>query len=216
MAVVLKCNAYAILSDGNNWLKVQDFSGNEGDVVTNVAGYIEGLDLNPVMTVSGFDQSKATVEAQATKMDFAYATYDTMKQLKSNQVIELVGYYKDGYIYQAAKGYGMHIAVSTDNMSGNFAEGQQQHFTGVVTFKEAWTPANGAPARISQDSDDAYTNITFDVTEAGVPTGVNTVKAFNGKDVEAVYNVNGQRVATMGKGVYILRHTDGTTTKVLR
>ena len=216
MAVVLKCDAYAILSDGNNWLKVQDFSGNEGDVVTNVAGYIEGLDLNPVMTVSGFDQSKAIVDAEPTKMDFAYATYDTMKQLKSNQVIELVGYYKDGYIYQAAKGYGMHIAVSTDNMSGNFAEGEQQHFTGVVNFKEAWTPANGAPARISQDSDDAYTNITFDVTEAGTVTGVNTVKAFNGKDVEAVYNVNGQRVATMGKGVYILRHTDGTTSKVLR
>ena len=217
LAVVLKCAGYAIVSDGNDWLKVYNLDAEEGDVVTNLAGTISGLDLNPVLIATASEAvTEPTVQAEPTKIDFEYATYDTMKQIKSNEVIELVGYYKDGYIYQAAKGNGMHIAVSTDNMTGNFAEGQQQHFTGVVTFKEAWTPANGAPARISQDSDDAYTNITFDVTEAGTVTGVNTVKAFNGKDVEAVYNVNGQRVSNMGKGVYILRHTDGTTTKVLR
>ena len=36
----------------------------------------------------------------------------------------------------------------------------------------------------------------------------------NGKEVQGIYNVNGQQVKNPEKGVYIIRFTDGTSTKV--
>ena len=47
-------------------------------------------------------------------------------------------------------------------------------------------------------------------------TAVNEINATGGKQVTGIYNVNGQRVNKDAGGVLIIRHNDGTTTKVMR
>ena len=67
---------------------------------------------------------------------------------------------------------------------------------------------------VSDTTAPASASVTMWV-KSSTRTAITEVNAA-GKQVESIYNVNGQRVNAAGKGVYILRHSDGTVTKVLR
>lgn len=47
-------------------------------------------------------------------------------------------------------------------------------------------------------------------------TGINTVNASGNSDVEAIYDINGNKLNDMQKGINIIRKADGTTIKVLK
>ena len=57
-------------------------------------------------------------------------------------------------------------------------------------------------------------NLEFDAFNASVPTGVTVVNTQEQKEPEGIYNVNGQQVNRTERGIYIIRYTDGTATKV--
>ena len=220
MKVVVSNNAYAIVSDGNgNWLKLTGQSFAEGDVIGNVAGTISGLDLNPVMAVTSYQASEAIVDVAPTSLNLGTIHREALTALKSNEVAYFVGYYnaQTGELcaFSPDHGYGgLHIAMTTDNMTGSIVSGKQQKFTGVVSLKQAWDAPSGAPARVAIDDDQAFENIQIDATSASVATGVEAVKAIDGKEIQGIYNVNGQQVKSADKGVYIIRYTDGTAAKV--
>ncbi|MBP5560506.1 MAG: hypothetical protein J6X70_01695, partial [Muribaculaceae bacterium] len=72
---------------------------------------------------------------------------------------------------------------------------------------------SGAPARASK-TDNGFQNYTMDAISAQISTGVDGIKAIDGKEIQGIYNVNGQQVKNADKGVYIIRYTDGTAAKV--
>ena len=218
MQVVVANNAYAIVSDGDgNWLKLTNASELEqGQVVTNVTGAISGLELNPVMTVTGFVESDNQVEVTTKQLNLGTIHRTALTELKPNEVADFVGYYnaQTSELCAFSSGSGLHIAMATDNMVGEIVAGKQQTITGVVELKAAWDAPAGAPARVAIDDDQAFENIRIDATAASVPTGVETVKAIDGKEIQGIYNVNGQQVKNAQNGVYIIRYTDGTAAKV--
>jgi hypothetical protein len=66
------------------------------------------------------------------------------------------------------------------------------------------------------DGDNALENILFYITdvEALTPTGIDNVAVTGSKQIQGIYNVNGQRVTRPEKGIYIIRYTDGSAAKV--
>ena len=114
---------------------------------------------------------------------------------------------------------GIHLTAFTDYISESAIENKLQKFTGLIQFAEAWdAPArhNGVPARVPIDGDNALENILFYITdvEALTPTGIDNVAVAGSKQIQGIYNVNGQRVTRPEKGIYIIRYTDGSAAKV--
>ncbi len=221
VAVVVAGDAYGIVSDGKgNWLKVtgQEFTANE--VLSQLKGTISGLELNPVMAVSEFvEDSETEVTVTPAPVVLANTTVAALTALKPNEVAIFTGSYNASTgelcAYGVNKNYGgFHIAMTIDNMAGSLSAGKQQHFTSVVTLKNAWDAPTGAPLRVAINDEQAFTNLRLDAINASLPTGINDVPAVDGKEIQGVYNVNGQQVNRADKGVYIIRYTDGTAAKI--
>ena len=221
LSVVVANDNYAIVSDGKgNWLKVvgNNTIGNYAGV-SMLDGILSNVELNPVFDVLRFVPSDEVVDVELKHLDLRTIHRTALTELKPNEVADFMGYYnaETGELcaFSPNTEYGgLHIAMTTDNMVGAISTGKQQKFTGVVSLKEAWDAPSGAPARVALDDDLAFENIQIDATAASVATGVETVKMFDGKEIEGIYNVNGQRVTHTDKGVYIIRFQDGTTQKV--
>ena len=221
LSVVVANDNYAIVSDGKgNWLKVvgNNTIGNYAGV-SMLDGILSNVELNPVFDVLRFVPSDEVVDVELKHLDLRTIHRTALTELKPNEVADFMGYYnaETGELcaFSPNTEYGgLHIAMTTDNMVGAISTGKQQKFTGVVSLKEAWDAPSGAPARVALDDDLAFENIQIDATAASVATGVETVKMFDGKEIEGIYNVNGQRVTRADKGVYIIRFQDGTTQKV--
>ena len=221
LSVVVANDNYAIVSDGKgNWLKVVGNSAIGDHVsVSELEGTLSNVELNPEFYVARFVPSDEVVEVQPKQLDLRIIHRTALTELKPNEVADFMGYYnaETGELcaFSPDTEYGgLHIAMTTGNMVGSIVSGKQQKFTGVVSLRQAWdAPANG-PARVAIDDDLAFENIQIDATAASVATGVETVNMLNGKEIEGIYNVNGQRVTRTDKGVYIIRFRDGTTRKV--
>ena len=217
MKVVVANSNYAIVSDGeDNWLKVTGQNFTEGDVIGNVTGTISGLSLNPVMAVTAYQASNAIVDVVLEGLNLGTIHREALTALKSNEVAYFVGYYnaETSELCAFSSGSGLHIGMTTDNMTGSIVNGKQQTITGVVSLKAAWDAPAGAPARVAIDDDLAFENIQIDAVAASTPTGVENVKSIDGKEIQGIYNVNGQQVKNAQNGVYIIRYTDGTAAKV--
>lgn len=218
MKVMVSNSNYAIVSDGlGNWLKVAPgIDAAEGEVIGNMVGVISGLDLNPVITYVTYEVSEAIVNVVTKTLNLGEIHRTALTELKSNEVADFVGYYnaETSELCAFSSGHGLHIGMTTDNMIGSIENGKQQKITGVVSLKEAWDAPSGAPARVAIDDDLAFENIQIDAKAASIATGLQAIKMLNGKEVQGIYNVNGQQVKNPEKGVYIIRFTDGTSTKV--
>ena len=215
MAVVTAISDYAIVSDGEgNWLKVTGLELTEGDVIKNLKGEIT-LGTNPVMAATESKASDAELTVEPTKVDIAKESDGTaanaLKGLKANEVITVKGYYSasDSKLKAFSGGHGLNIDVTTNHI-GTLTEGKHIEVTGTVVLKEA---AAGAPARVARAAADG-SDITLDITKGGLPTGVATIKAIDGKEIQGIYNLNGQKVTRTDNGVYVIRYTDGTAAKV--
>lgn len=99
--------------------------------------------------------------------------------------------------------------------------GEAYQFRGVLN-KVATTGGN-APRRIEGLNKDVTPDndkkvYALDLSGDGnIVTGVNDVKNVQGRELEGIYNLQGQRVSKMEDGsFYILRYTDGTARKILK
>ena len=221
VAVVVAGDNYSVVSDGNgNWLKVTGQEFVRGDVLGRLKGTIHGLDLSPVMAVSEMQRSEdAEVAITPNSIVLANSSIAQLTSLKANEVVQFTGCYNAATgelcAYGPNKNYGgFHFAMGTGNMTGSLSANKQQRFVGVVTFKAPWEAPAGAPARVAIDDEQAFANLEFDAFNASVPTGVTVVNTQEQKEPEGIYNVNGQQVNRTERGIYIIRYTDGTATKV--
>ncbi len=129
-------------------------------------------------------------------------------------------------------------SVSLDGKELEFDDGNAdiENYKGTISPEMFTVEADGVGAyvttKITSDEDDpsiVYATIvvtsndlkTYEyrtVTFTGIPTGIaNTTSTVMPTGVKAIYNLSGQKVASMGKsGTYIIQRTDGTTVKVLK
>ncbi len=226
MKVMISTSDFASATDGDdNWIIL--FSGTPlavGDVITNVVGKIT-LGANPMLDVKSYESSDAVIDVPEKELDLANIQSESITALKPGEKVSFLGYYNTstGEIcaFSPETGnVGLHLGVSTYYMTGSVVEGEKQQFTGMAYLREAWDNPSSisahAPARVAIDDELAYENVYVYITETFPPvvTGVETVKVINGKEIEGIYNVNGQKVTRADKGIYIIRYTDGSAQKV--
>ncbi|MDY6293784.1 MAG: hypothetical protein SPL78_06775, partial [Bacteroidales bacterium] len=84
----------------------------------------------------------------------------------------------------------------------------------AISLKEAWKATAGiAPKDYDYDFQNYLGNM---LVMPSTPTAIDAINTNTNRQVEAVYNAQGQRVGKDAKGVLIVRYTDGTVAKVVR
>ena len=211
---------HAFVTDGNNnWLRV-DFSDDiEEFVLMNaikggtLKGTLSGVELNPVFTVTEMPQEgENTVDFTVEKINLA----DEFT-LKSNQVVDATGYWQAansclrGY---SSGGQSLTINSSWATADNTMENGKRYTVRCAISLKEAWKATAGiAPKDYDYDFQNYLGNM---LVMPSTPTAIDAINTNANRQVEAVYNAQGQRVGKDAKGVLIVRYTDGTVAKVVR
>ena len=211
---------HAFVTDGNNnWLRV-DFSDDIEDFVLmnaikggTLKGTLSGVELNPVFTVTEMPQEgENTVDFTVEKINLA----DEFT-LKSNQVVDATGYWQAansclrGY---SSGGQSLTINSSWATADNTMENGKRYTVRCAISLKEAWKATAGiAPKDYDYDFQNYLGNM---LVMPSTPTAIDAINTNANRQVEAVYNAQGQRVGKDAKGVLIVRYTDGTVAKVVR
>ena len=223
LAVVLSTDDYIILSDGKgNWLKVVDNNTiSDYPAITALHGDLRDVAKNPVLWVSAYvpvEQAGFTVAP--TQVNLTAANLEDIAAIKPNEVVNVTGYYKADESALCAyspnkEQQGMSLSLTVDHLGGvALTDGELYRMLGVITLKEAWTPAAGAPARVEKDGDNIFSNLLLDAVTADITTSVIELRDVTDKEIEAIYNLAGMRVSNPSGGIYIVKFTDGTAAKV--
>ena len=211
---------HAFVTDGNNnWLRV-DFSDDIEDFVLmnaikggTLKGTLSGVELNPVFTVTEMPQEgENTVDFTVEKINLA----DEFT-LKSNQVVDATGYWQAansclrGY---SSGGQSLTINSSWATADNTMENGKRYTVRCAISLKEAWKATAGiAPKDYDYDFQNYLGNM---LVMPSTPTAIDAINTNANRQVEAVYNAQGQRVGKDAKGVLIVRYTDGTVANVVR
>ena len=211
---------HAFVTDGNNnWLRV-DFSDDIEDFVLmdvikggTLKGTLSNVELNPVFTVTEMPQEgENTVDFTVEKIDLAEEF-----TLKANQVVDAAGYWRAaqgclrGYL---SGGQSLTINSSWATTDNTMVDGQYYAVRCAISLKEAWKASAGiAPRDYDYDFQNYLGNM---LVMPSTPTAIDAINTGSARQVEAIYNAQGQRVGKDAKGVLIVRYTDGTVAKVVR
>lgn len=211
---------HAFVTDGNNnWLRV-DFSDDIEDFVLmnaikggTLKGTLSDVELNPVFTVTEMPQEgENTVDFTVEKINLA----DEFT-LKSNQVVDATGYWQAansclrGY---SSGGQSLTINSAWATADNTMENGKRYTVRCAISLKEAWKATAGiAPKDYDYDFQNYLGNM---LVMPSTPTAIDAINTNTNRQVEAVYNAQGQRVGKDAKGVLIVRYTDGTVAKVVR
>ncbi len=211
---------HAFVTDGNNnWLRV-DFSDDIEDFVLmnaikggTLKGTLSDVELNPVFTVTEMPQEgENTVDFTIEKINLA----DEFT-LKSNQVVDATGYWQAansclrGY---SSGGQSLTINSAWATADNTMENGKRYTVRCAISLKEAWKATAGiAPKDYDYDFQNYLGNM---LVMPSTPTAIDAINTNANRQVEAVYNAQGQRVGKDAKGVLIVRYTDGTVAKVVR
>ena len=211
---------HAFVTDGNNnWLRV-DFSDDIEDFVLmnaikggTLKGTLSDVELNPVFTVTEMPQEgENTVDFTVEKINLA----DEFT-LKSNQVVDATGYWQAansclrGY---SSGGQSLTINSAWATADNTMENGKRYTVRCAISLKEAWKATAGiAPKDYDYDFQNYLGNM---LVMPSTPTAIDAINTNTNRQVEAVYNAQGQRVGKYAKGVLIVRYTDGTVAKVVR
>ena len=211
---------HAFVTDGNNnWLRV-DFSDDIEDFVLmdaikggTLKGTLSDVELNPVFTVTEMPQEgENTVDFTIEKINLA----DEFT-LKSNQVVDATGYWQAansclrGY---SSGGQSLTINSAWATADNTMENGKRYTVRCAISLKEAWKATAGiAPKDYDYDFQNYQGNM---LVMPSTPTAIDAINTNTNRQVEAVYNAQGQRVGKDAKGVLIVRYTDGTVAKVVR
>ena len=223
LAVVEISNAenHAFLTDGqNNWIRVDYTSDIEDFVLMDaikggtLKGTLSNVELNPVFTVTEMPQEAETTVAYTIEQISIADDYT----LKANQVVDASGYWNAGD--QALRAYsqapqGKSLSINTSWAGSNTLEnGKRYTVRCAINLKEAWKATAGIAPR---DYDYDFQNyLGYALMMPSTSTAIDAINSNTNRQVEAVYNAQGQRVNENAKGVLIVRYTDGTVTKVVR
>lgn len=105
--------------------------------------------------------------------------------------------------------------LAATNVTADQIEAVSNGRGAYVTTTVNPTP-NGYKAITTVISNDFKTINTYTLNINNVTTGINSVENAADNTIEAIYNISGQRINEMQKGVNIVRMSDGTTVKVLK
>ena len=135
------------------------------------------------------------------------------------QVINLQGYGDADGKLRSYRNAPQGTSIVLNNKSGiTIQPGNLYKMYGMMTLNEAWeTAPQGIMPKIAQDDPRWFDNYTFVATsgEETIITGIDSITAA-GRQVEGIYNAQGQRVNADATGILIIRYTDGTATKLVR
>lgn len=139
--------------------------------------------------------------------------------IKPSQVIYLKGYGDADGKLRSYRNYPQGTSIVLNNMSGiTIQPGNLYKMYGMMTLNEAWeSETQGIMPKIAPNDPRWFDNYTFVAVsgEETVVTGIDDINA-TGREVEAIYNAQGQRVSENATGILIIRYTDGTVTKVIK
>ncbi len=176
-------------------------------------------DGNPIIIAIG---DITTGEGNVT---YEYATVDLSRiadngyPVQPTQVHYLKGYGDADGKLRSYRNYPQGTSIALNNKSGVTVQpGNLYTAYGMTILNEAWEASpQGIMPKIAQDDPrwfDNYTFVTYSMEET-VITGISDINAA-GRQVEAIYNAQGQRVNENATGILIIRYTDGTTAKVVK
>ncbi len=173
---------------------------------------------NPMIMATG---NITTGESNVT---YDYATVklsriaDDGYPVQPTQVHYLIGYGDADGKLRSYRNAPQGTSIALNNQSGVTVQpGNLYTAYGMTALNEAWaTPAGIAPKIAPTDPRwfDNYTFTTYSMEET-IITGIDNINAAS-RQVEGIYNAQGQRVSDTATGILIIRYTDGTATKVLR
>lgn len=222
VAIATRNDDYVIVTDGDNWLKltgaIDDLA--EDDVIANINGILTTDQAgNPSFDVKACEPSEEYVDYTIEDIALATCTQEQLLSLTSCQLVSFEGYYKasEGTL----RGYsvtpqGMSISLDFGH-SEPLANGAHVKVTGVLSFKQAWdAEASGAPRRVPRTGNDAFQNLSLDVTSVELPiiTSITDVLAA-GREIKGIYNLQGVKLQQPTRGnIYIVKYADGTAEKV--
>ncbi len=136
-----------------------------------------------------------------------------------SQVIYLQGYGDADGKLRSYRNYPQGTSIVLNNLSGiTIQPGNLYKMYGMMTLNEAWeTTPQGIMPKIAPTDSNYFDNYTF-VAVSGEETIITAIDNINtaGRQVEAIYNAQGQRVNENATGILIIRYTDGTVTKIVR
>ena len=136
-----------------------------------------------------------------------------------SQVIYLQGYGDADGKLRSYRNYPQGTSIVLNNLSGiTIQPGNLYKMYGMMTLNEAWeTTPQGIMPKIAPTDSNYFDNYTF-VAVSGEETIITAIDNINtaGRQVEAIYNAQGQRVNENANGILIIRYTDGTVTKIVR
>ena len=214
------------VTDGHdNWLALAPTSGIYGDVAAMVAikggtvvGELTDIGTHPTLSID-------VLPTEGEELDITPLRYDLADRFapKPCEVLTVTGYLYTNEDTPKLRGYYGPSGQSADldfswlDDTSLPADGARCSIVAVADLKQAWdAPADGdAPQRIAADDDLAFRN--YNVHALSVPTvttGIRDVAA-DTTEVECYYDLQGRRYDTPVSGVNIVRHTDGTATKLL-
>ena len=211
----------AYVTDGNDhWARLEGdaVAGlNVGDGITGVSGTLANMGKAPTIVL-------AAAPAEAIAPDYQIATIDLQHKVTDLpspcQVVSVSGFY-DGLKLRAYRSapQGQGLLVNADHTSVAMKVGKRYDVVAAIELLEPWdnNEASGAPRRVSPTDDNFLDNIYLMVVsgDENPETGIDDLATDNGKEVEAIYTVDGIRVDSVAKGVNIIRFKDGSVKKVL-
>lgn len=174
---------------------------------------------NPVFTASYIK------EFEGEQIDYEVETFNLGRidqngfDVKPSQVMYLQGYGDADGKLRSYRNAPQGTSIVLNNLSGiTIQPGCLYKMYGMMTLNEAWeSETQGIMPKISQSDPRWFDNYTFVATsgEETIVTAIDDINA-NGRQIEAIYNAQGQRVSDTATGILIIRYTDGTATKVIK
>ena len=139
--------------------------------------------------------------------------------VKPSQVIYLQGYGDADGKLRSYRNAPQGTSITLNNLSDiTIQPGYLYKMYGMMTLNEAWeTTPQGVMPKIAPTDSNYFNNYTFVAVsgEETIVTAINDVDV-NGRQIEAIYNAQGQRVNENATGILIIRYTDGTVNKVVK
>ena len=174
---------------------------------------------NPVIMATGdITAGDDTPEYDIATVNLSRIAEDGLS-VAPTQVIYLQGYGDANGKLRSYRNAPQGTSIEINNKSDiTIQPGNLYKMYGMMTLKSAWdTAAQGIMPKIAQDDPRYFDNYSF-VAVSGEETVITAIDDINtvGRQVEAIYNAQGQRVNENATGILIIRYTDGTTTKVVR
>ena len=174
---------------------------------------------NPIITASyikEFDGEQIAYEPET--FNLSYIDQNGFN-VKPSQVIYLQGYGDADGKLRSYRNAPQGTSIVLNNMSDIAIQpGYLYKMYGMMTINEAWeTQSQGIMPKIAPTDPRWFDNYTFVATsgEETIITGIDNIN-INGRQIEGIYNAQGQRVNENATGILIIRYTDGTATKIVK